>query len=87
MCSSDLSEDELANQNRKLKSGIMEKQSSIGIANVNSRLRAVYGDECGVSMEAGEDRGLRVVLTFKPKEGREEGREGVKDEKSNASGR
>ena len=82
-----MSEDELANQNRKLKSGIMEKQSSIGIANVNSRLRAVYGDECGVSMEAGEDRGLRVVLTFKPKEGREEGREGVKDEKSNASGR
>lgn len=72
-----MTEEEIANQNRKLKCGIMEKQSSIGVANVNRRLKAVYGDEHGVFMEAAEGGGLRVILTFKPDESQEERQEGA----------
>ena len=69
--------EELKEQNRKLKCGIMEKQSSIGVANVNRRLKAVYGEECGVSMEAVKEGGLRVILTFKPEEDEKGCREGA----------
>lgn len=80
-------EEELAEQNRKLREGIMEKRSSIGVANVNRRLKAVYGDEYGVFMEAVKEGGLRVILTFQPEGSREEDGEGAGDEESNVSGR
>ena len=46
----------------------MEKHSSIGIANVNRRLKAVYGKECGIRLEARALGGLRVILLFKTDE-------------------
>ncbi len=46
----------------------MEKQASIGVANVNRRLKAVYGKEYGIHMEAGTGGGLRVILRFQPGE-------------------
>lgn len=89
-----MSEKEIEEQNRKLKEGIMEKQSSIGVANVNRRLKAVYGEECGVMMEAGKKGGLKVILTFRPEESEEKviesetkSREETGDEESNAGGR
>lgn len=53
-------------KNTELEQDTMEKHSSIGIANVNRRLKAVYGRDCGICLEAGKERGLRVILRFKP---------------------
>lgn len=69
--------EEIEEQNRKLRCGIMEKQSSIGVANVNRRLKAVYGEEYGVFMEASKGGGLRVILTFQPEEDAEGCQEGA----------
>lgn len=79
-----MSEEELREQNRKLREGIMEKQSSIGVANVNRRLKAVYGDEYGVSMEAAKGGGLKVVLTFMPEKNEKESGERADNEEGNA---
>ena len=51
-------------KNRELEHDTMEKHSSIGIANVNRRLKAVYGKECGIHLETGSQGGLRVILRF-----------------------
>ena len=56
----------IAKKNRELEHETMEKHSSIGIANVNRRLKAVYGKEYGIRLEAREGGGLRVILRFKP---------------------
>lgn len=74
---------ELAKKNQELEHDIMEKRSSIGIANVNRRLKAVYGKQYGIRMEAGPGGGLRVVLRFEPgvHENQEEGE--VQDEEGN----
>ena len=53
-------------KNRELAQDAMEKHSSIGIANVNRRLKAVYGKEYGITLEPGSEGGLRVILRFKP---------------------
>ena len=55
-------------KNTELEQDTMEKHSSIGIANVNRRLKAVYGKEYGIHMEAGTGGGLRVILRFQPGE-------------------
>lgn len=67
-----MTEEEVARKNRELLEGVMEKQASIGIANVNRRLKAVYGQEYGIHMENRKEGGLRVILTFKPQESEEE---------------
>ena len=59
-------EEAIAKKNRELEHDTMEKHSSIGIANVNRRLKAVYGKEYGIRLEAREGGGLRVILRFKP---------------------
>jgi len=63
-----MTKEELAAKNRELEEDIMEKQASIGVANVNRRLKAVYGKEYGIHMEAGTGGGLRVILRFQPGE-------------------
>lgn len=80
---------ELAEKNRELERDTMKKQSSIGIANVNRRLKAVYGSAYGIRMEARQGGGLRVILRFEPgKTGRENQGEGeVYDEEGNDSRR
>lgn len=63
-----MQEEEIQIKNRELAAGVMKKQSSIGVANVNRRLKAVYGKEYGVHMESRPEGGLRVILCFRPEE-------------------
>ena len=58
----------LAAKNRELEEDFMETRASIGVANVNRRLKAVYGKEYGIHMEARPGGGLRVILRFQPQE-------------------
>lgn len=67
-----MTEEAIEKKNRELEFDTMEKHSSIGIANVNRRLKAVYGKECGIRLEARKGGGLRVILSFKPDEEGEE---------------
>lgn len=64
-----MNEEELKVKNWELSNDIMKKQSSIGISNVNRRLKAVYGREYGIRLEEVKGGGLRVILKFKPEEG------------------
>ena len=60
--------EELAAKNEELRNDTMKKEASIGIANVNRRLKAVYGREYGIHLEAGSGGGLRVILSFRSAE-------------------
>lgn len=73
-------EEEIRVKNRELDDDTVKKTSSIGVANVNRRLKAIYGKEYGVHMESRPEGGLRVILRFRPEEGKI-------DEESNDSGR
>ena len=64
-----MTEEEIKAKNKELDEDIMKKQASIGISNVNRRLKAVYGKEYGIHMEARPEGGLRVILRFRPEEG------------------
>lgn len=46
----------------------METNKSIGISNVNRRVKAVYGNAYGIRMEQVETGGIRVILKFRPQE-------------------
>lgn len=63
-----MQETKIAAKNRELEHDSMQKQASIGIANVNRRLKAVYGRAYGIRMETGPQGGLRVILRFQPAE-------------------
>ena len=58
---------QLAEKNSQLQENCIPKKNteSIGIQNVNRRIKAAYGDNYGVSMEAAEPCGLRVILRLK----------------------
>lgn len=58
---------EIQQKNQELRENLsnQDEKKSIGITNVNRRIKAVYGEECGISMEQGEKRGLRVMITIK----------------------
>lgn len=66
-----MSEDDIQEKNRQLMENVMEKNKSIGISNVNRRVKAVYGNTYGVRLEQVVTGGLRVVLRFKPEEDNE----------------
>ena len=66
--------EELEAKNKELRNDTMKREASIGIANVNRRLKAVYGREYGIYMEARGGGGLRVILRFLPKQREEEGK-------------
>ena len=61
---SGMTKEELAAKNEELLNDTMKKEASIGVANVNRRLKAVYGRDYGILMEAREGGGLRVILRF-----------------------
>lgn len=63
-----MTEDEILKMNGQLRANEMDNTKSIGVANVNRRVKAVYGNQYGVQMEAKEEGGLRVILCFKPDE-------------------
>ena len=57
----------LEEKNSQLKENCIPKNNtgSIGIENVNRRIKAAYGDNYGVSIEAVQPCGLRVILRLK----------------------
>jgi len=63
-----MSEEEIKAKNKQLKENIIERNQSIGISNVNRRVKAVYGNAYGVRIEQVVTGGLRVILRFKPEE-------------------
>lgn len=62
-----MSQEEIQKKNRELRENLPDQgeKQSIGITNVNRRIKAVYGEQCGISMEPGEKSGLRVIITIK----------------------
>lgn len=75
-----MTEEEIAEKNRQLRENKIDKTKSIGIANVNRRIKAVYGSRYGLQLESVKTGGLRVILTYRPQEGES-------DEESNDRGR
>lgn len=59
----------LMEKNKELCEDKMDKSKSIGIANVNRRLKAVYGNAFGITLEAADPQGLRIILLFNPSVG------------------
>lgn len=57
--------DRLRKMNEDLRENRYELRSSIGVANVNRRIKAVYGGEYGIRLEPGRERGLHVILEIK----------------------
>ena len=62
-----MGKEEIQQKNRELKENLPDQgeKKSIGITNVNRRIKAVYGEQCGISMEKREKRGLQVIITIK----------------------
>lgn len=67
-----MSEEEIREKNRQLQENKMDERKSIGIANVNRRIKAVYGNAYGVRMEKAVSGGVRVIIKFHPEKGEEE---------------
>lgn len=65
-----MEEQEIEKKNRELRENLSDRgeKKSIGITNVNRRIKAVYGDACGISIESGNPKGLRVTITIKVEE-------------------
>ena len=59
-----MKEEVIADKNRELFCLGEESKGSIGIQNVNLRMRAAYGEGYGVILEANQPAGLRVNLRF-----------------------
>nr|WP_308778927.1 histidine kinase [uncultured Blautia sp.] len=62
-----MTEAEIAEKNRLLRENPKDKdkKTSIGLSNVNRRIKAVYGEEYGISIEAAKPQGLLVKVTIK----------------------
>lgn len=58
-------EEERKRKNELLRTDVFDSHGSMGMANVNRRLRAVYGDDCGLFLEESEWKGLKITLRFK----------------------
>lgn len=69
-----MKQEEIDKKNQELRAGFFEREGkqSIGITNVNRRIKAVYGEEYGIFIEAAKPRGLRVTVTIKAEAGDEE---------------
>lgn len=72
--------EELNRKNRELQRNETRDRKSVGITNVNRRIRAVFGDWYGVILKPGKTQGLHVIVKVGIMEGEN-------DEKGHASGR
>lgn len=65
-----MDEEEIRRKNKELRENCYgeEQKKSIGIGNVNRRIRAIYGEPYGISIEKADPRGLIVTLTIKTEE-------------------
>lgn len=57
-----MTEEELQAKNKELSENKQTDKKSVGIVNVNCRIKAVYGDSCGVTLKKAGDRGLHVIV-------------------------
>ena len=64
-----MTEKEIQEKNELLKKNVYEKQSSIGLSNVNRRVKAVYGPEYGVYIKQSQSGGVCVTLEIRYEEG------------------
>ena len=64
--------EDMEKKNQELRENREEQteKKSIGISNVNRRIKAVYGEEYGISIEAAKPEGLLVKVTIKIEEGK-----------------
>lgn len=67
-----MSEEEIREMNQQLQENKMDNRNSIGISNVNRRIKAVYGNAYGIHMEKAVSGGVRVSIRFCPEKGEEE---------------
>lgn len=65
-----MTDSEIEAKNEQLRANKEDRKKSIGMSNVNRRIKAVYGSEYGIRIEAGEQQGLRTILRFNPSEGK-----------------
>lgn len=63
-----MEEDARIKKNEELRRGLIDNHGSIGVSNVNSRLRAAYGEDYGVEILARETGGMHVVLKIRIEE-------------------
>lgn len=65
-----MSKELLEAKNKELQENVksQEQAGSIGLQNINRRIKAVYGDKYGVSMEMAKPGGLLVTLSIKAQE-------------------
>lgn len=59
-----MSEEELEQKNKELMDNHRTDGKSIGLGNVNARIKAVYGESYGVFVKQSEPGGMHVVLTL-----------------------
>lgn len=66
-----MSREDMEEKNKILAANSQEEtgNKSIGISNVNRRIKAVYGEEYGVFIQAAEPQGLQVRITIKVEKG------------------
>lgn len=57
-----MTEEELQAKNKELSENKQTDKKSVGIVNVNCRIKAVYGDSCGVTLKKAGDSGLHVIV-------------------------
>lgn len=59
--------EEIEEKNKELKENLPDEEGkkAIGIINVNRRIKAVYGEDYGIYIEAVKPKGLRVRVTIK----------------------
>ncbi len=63
-----MTEEQREAKNEALEADEFDSHKSMGLANVNRRLRAVYGPECGLMLRPGIDGGLTVTIRFRKEE-------------------
>ena len=68
-----MKEEELIQKNKELNDNVktMNGNDSIGIHNVNRRIKAVCGEEYGIFLKMAEPKGLLVILAIRIEEGEE----------------
>ena len=72
-----MDEEKIREKNRELREDDYgdKQKKSIGIGNVNRRIKAVYGDAYGIFIQKAEPKGLQVILTIRIEEGNGDGKD------------
>ena len=59
-----MKEEEVAELNQNMRSGMIRESGHIGITNVNQRLKLYFGEEYGIVIDSREGVGTTVKLRF-----------------------